>query len=237
MSTGERAAVRRYVVTGGSSGIGLGLVRRLSGRGHRVTAIARRVPPETDARVTPVQCDLSELDLLKDGLAGLGDGPAPDGVVFCHGRGDFGALEQFSAERIRHLVDLHLTATLLLCRLLIPAMKRAGQGTVVLLGSEAALHGAQRGVVYCATKFALRGAAQALREECSGSGVKVGIVNPGMVDTPFFDTLDFAPGNDAANHLEVADVVDAIEHMLNAPGHAVIDEINLSPLKKVIRRK
>ena len=236
MSETEGGQQSHYIVTGGSSGIGLALTRRLIGRGHRVSTVARRAPPESNSLIRPVFCDLSELDRLESSLAPLAEEAAPDGVILCHGQGDFGALEQFSADRIRRMVDLHVTSSLLLCRLLIPIMKRSGYGTVVLLGSEAALRGTQRGVVYCATKFALRGMAQALREECSSSGVRVGIVNPGMVETPFFDSLDFAPGEDYENSLDVEQVVDAVDLVLGAPGNTVIDEINLSPLKKVIRR-
>jgi short-subunit dehydrogenase len=199
--------------------------------------VARRSPPDTDPLIRPLRVDLVDLAGLESGLAPILDEPAPEGVIVCHGQGDFGSLEQFSAARIRRLVDLHISATLMLCRLLVPRMKRAGSGTLILLGSEAALQGARRGVVYCATKFALRGMAQALREECAASGVRVGIINPGMVDTPFFDSLDFSPGEDPANRLEVEEVVDAICLMLDAPRNAVIDEINLSPLKKVIRRR
>ena len=222
------------IVTGGSSGIGLALVERLVGEGHRVTCIARRPCPVPGAG--SIRCDLSDDGAIELCLPTLSELPVPSGIIFCHGQGDFGALEQFSAGRIRRLVDLHIVATLLLCRHFLPRMKRLGSGTLVFLGSDAALRGTSRGAVYCATKFALRGAAQALREECGASGVRVGIVNPGMVDTPFYDSLDFAPGEHEDNHLDAADVVDAVLLMLGAPAGSVIDEINLSPLKKVIRR-
>lgn len=232
--TAERNAGGDLIVTGGSSGIGLALVERLVGKGHRVTCIARRPCPVPGAG--SIRCDLSDAEAIERCLPALSGLPVPCGIVFCHGQGDFGALEQFSAGRIRRLVDLHLVATLLLCRHFLPGMKRLGRGTLVFLGSEAALRGATRGTVYCATKFALRGAAQALREECGGSGVRVGIVNPGMVDTPFYDALDFAPGEHEDNHLDTGEVVDAVLLMLDAPAGSVVDEINLSPLKKVIRR-
>ena len=232
--TAEGNAGDDLVVTGGSSGIGLALVERLVGKGHRVTCVARRPCPVAGAG--SIRCDLSDAEAIERCLPALSEMPVPHGIIFCHGQGDFGALEQFSAGRIRRLVDLHVVATLLLCRHFLPRMKRLGRGTLVFLGSEAAIRGASRGTVYCATKFALRGAAQALREECGGSGVRVGIVNPGMVDTPFYDNLDFAPGEHEDNHLDTGEVVDAILLMLDAPTGSVVDEINLSPLKKVIRR-
>ena len=62
------------------------------------------------------------------------------------------------------------------------------------MGSEAALAGTAQGSLYCAAKFALRGLAQALRAECARAGIRVTLVNPGMVQSPFFDELDFRPG-------------------------------------------
>ena len=107
--------------------------------------------------------------------------------------------------------------------------------SVLFVGSEAAIKGGRNGAVYSATKFALRGLAQALQEECSASGVRVGIINPGMVNTGFFDELDFRPGDEADQHLVPDDVVEAVLLMLDARQGAVIREINLQPQKRVIR--
>ncbi len=116
-------------------------------------------------------------------------------------------------------------------------MKRQGQGNLVFIGSEAALSGSRKGAVYCATKFALRGFAQSLREECSNSGIRSTIVNPGMVKTGFFDNLSFEPGDAEENYILPQDVADAVLTILSARPGTCFDEINLSPLKKVIKFK
>ena len=97
--------------------------------------------------------------------------------------------------------------------------------------------GGRRGAVYSATKFALRGLSQALRQECAGSGVRVCIINPGMVRTTFFSELEFEPGIAQENYLLPQDVADTLIHVLSLRQGSVVDEINLSPLKKVIRFK
>ncbi len=222
------------LITGGSSGIGLVLAERLRGLGYPVVNISRRACPVVS--VNSLRWDLLDSAAVERNLLALPERPVPQGIVFCHGRGDFGSLEQFSAQRIRQLVESHLVSTLLICRHWLPRMKRLGRGTLIFLGSEVAHKGVARGAVYSAVKFALRGASQALRAECSGSGVRVGIVNPGMVNTPFYDELDFAPGEHRDHALQASDVVDAIMLMLRAPAGSVVDEINLSPQKKVIRR-
>ena len=118
-----------------------------------------------------------------------------------------------------------------------PVIKTNGGGDVVLMGSEAALSGGRYGAVYSATKFAVRGFAQALRHECAAANVRVTIVNPGMVRTQFFDSLEFEPGPDPDNYIEPEDVARAVSGALLAPRGTVVDEINLSPLKRVVRRK
>ena len=59
------------------------------------------------------------------------------------------------------------------------------------MGSESALEGKKMGSLYSAAKFGLRGFAQSVREECRNSDVRVSIVNPGLVRTPFFENLNF----------------------------------------------
>ena len=103
------------------------------------------------------------------------------------------------------------------------------------MGSEAALAGGKRGAVYSAAKFGLRGLAQALRQECAASGLRVSIINPGMVQTEFFNGLDFRPGEAPDNYILPDDVALAVQMILEARQGTVFDEINLSPQKKVIR--
>jgi short-subunit dehydrogenase len=153
------------------------------------------------------------------------------------GYGRFGSLEEFSYPQIREMVDTNLLQHIFVARAFLPRIKRLGQGDLVIIGSEAALSGGKRGAIYSACKFALRGLAQSLRDESSGSGVRVSLINPGMVDTGFFEQLDFQPGDDPLNHIRPEDVAEAVAMVLNAHPGTVFDEINLNPLKKVIQFK
>lgn len=227
---------RTILVTGASAGIGQAICRRLLDDGDGVVGIARDFTKAglEHKRFTPVQLDLETVDRLAEQLPALvADHADVDGLVCNAGRGRFGELEQFSYGQIRGLMDLNFTSHAFLVRSFLPQLKR-GSGDVVFTGSEAALRGTRRGAVYCASKFALRGFAQALREECSRSGVRVGIINPGMVDTAFFDDLEFRPGPDPTNLVLPEDVAAAVAMVLHARPGTVYDEINLSPLKRVI---
>lgn len=226
---------RTILVTGASRGIGKAICARLLSESCRVIGISRNPVSMDSANFTPVSIDLSEIGQLPEQIKQLRKKhPEIDGIICNAGAGRFGSLEEFSPQQIQHMLDLNITSQLLLIREFLPQLKSKGSGDIVMMGSEAALSGGRKGVVYCASKFAMRGAAQALRDECANSGVRVGIINPGMVDTDFFSETWFNPGTESDMHLVAEDVANAAWLMLSARAGAAIDEINLSPQKKVI---
>lgn len=228
---------KTILLTGASSGIGRATAQRLLERGYRVIGLARDFSkfPCSDENFTSVPVDLSALDTLPVFLEQLLADYGPfDGVICNAGKGRFASLEEFSYAQIRSLIELNLTSQIFLVRALLPAMKQRKSGSLVFMGSETALNGARRGTVYAAAKFGLRGLAQSLRQECAASGVRVSIINPGMVKTEFFDQLDFQPGSGPDNYILPEDVAEAVLLVLEARPGTVFDEINLSPQKKVI---
>ena len=227
----------RVLVTGASSGIGRAVCERLLADGHSAIGIARDFGkfPCAGRRFEAHAIDLADLDQLPEHLQTLVAAyPALDALVLNAGVGRFGTLEQFSYSQIRALIDLNFTSHVFVARAFLPTLKKAGRGHLVFTGSEAALAGTAQGSLYCAAKFALRGLAQALRAECARAGVRVTLVNPGMVQSPFFDELDFRPGPASDNYILPEDVAEVIVQALTARDGTVLDEINLSPQKKVI---
>ena len=228
------------VVTGASAGIGKATAILLLEHGYQVIGIARDFSQCNfdNANFTAMELDLSRLNELPTHIEGLTRNyPSVTGLVCCAGSGRFGSLEEFSCEQIRGLIDLNLTSQICTVRALLPAMKRRHTGTVILMGSEAALAGGKRGAVYSAAKFGLRGFAQSLRQECAASSIRVSIINPGMVKTGFFDALDFRPGDAEDNYIFPEDVAAIVLDVIETRSGTVIDEINLSPQKKVIHFK
>ena len=227
-------------MTGASAGIGAAICRRLLADGHQVVGVARdfsKFRPAVD-RFHAAEIDLSELEPLPGRLKGLArEHDDVDAVVCNAGRGQFGSLEEFSYSQIRSLVDLNFTSQAYVVRTFLPKMKERVGGDVLFIGSEAALSGGRRGAVYSASKWALRGFAQTLRDECARKGVRVAVINPGIVRTTFFDDLHFAPGDEEANALLPEEVAEAVAFVLSSRRGAVFDEINLSPLKKVLKFK
>ena len=228
---------RCVLVTGASSGIGRAVARRLLVLGHEVIGASRN----PDQFSTPhagfdrIAMDMADTDQLETAVRQLlSEFPQLDAVVFAAGFGRFGSLEQFSNTQIQMLLQVNLIGQMQLSRALLPHLKQQAHANLIYLGSEAALKGSRNGSVYCASKFALRGFSQALREECGKSSVRVSLINPGMVDTAFFETLNFAPGKQLGQALHAADIADTVQYILQAGKHVVIDEVNLSPASKVI---
>jgi NADP-dependent 3-hydroxy acid dehydrogenase YdfG len=234
------AIKRTILVTGASSGIGRAIAGNLLQQGHRVLGVSRDcnnfIRPIDN--FTPVQLDLSRLTDIPPKMRELEQAfPELDGVILCAGKGQFGSVEEFSYAQIEDLMTLNFTSQAFLVKALLPALKRKEHSDLIFIGSEAALKGSRKGAIYCAGKFALRGFTQALREECGKSNVRVCLINPGMVKTAFFDHLSFEPGDESSNFIEPEDVAEAVSYVLNSCTHIVIDEINLSPLNKVVKFK
>lgn len=229
---------RTVLISGASRGIGRAISLHLLAAGHTVIGLARDF---SQTRIDhpafhPHHVDLADLDQLPAVCETLlTHFPAVDTLICCAGQGRFGSLEEFSCKQIRELMDINFNSAACLTRAVLPAMKQQRQGTIIYIGSEAALNGGRRGAVYSASKFALRGFAQALRDECSRRSIRIAIINPGMTDSGFFDRLHFRPGPDDCHYVTVEDVADAAMLILNARPGTVFDEINLSPLKHVIQ--
>lgn len=229
------------VVSGASSGIGLAITRRLLETGFKVVGLARDFSKSglVHDYFTPVEIDLANLNTLPGLLAQIKlDIKQPIRALINNaGIGKMGFLEQLSVADMRRVMDLNFLSHAIVCKVFLPDMKQNQQGDVIFLGSEAALHGAKQGSIYCASKFALRGFAQSLREECGKSNVRVTLINPGAVRTPFFEQLNFEPGAARDNAIEPDDIAQAVLLVLRAAPGTVFDEINLSPLNRVWQKR
>ena len=231
---------RTVLVTGASSGIGRAVAQNLLQQGHTVIGVSRDCRKFTRQmeNFSSVELDLSQLSELPQKIRQLQQMfPEIDAVVFSAGIGQFGSVEEFSYPQIEALMTINFTSQVFLTKALLPALKRKANSDLIFIGSEAALKGSRKGAIYCASKFAIRGFTQALREECGNSNVRVCLINPGMVKTAFFEHLTFEPGDHESNFILPENVAAAVSYVLGTRAQIVIDEINLSPLNKVIKFK
>jgi short-subunit dehydrogenase len=180
------------LVTGASSGVGRATAELLAARGVTVCVHGRdgAALAELAARLhgIPLAVDLAQPDgsrvLAERALAAAG---RVDLLVANAGLGYAGDLSTMDSDRIRELVAVNLTAPMELTRLLLPDLLARRHGALVYVTSIAGRTGVAGEAVYSATKAGLDAFAESIRLELRGSGVRVGVLVPGVIETPFFE--------------------------------------------------
>ena len=228
------------LVTGSSSGIGYEITLKLLDLGAKVIGIARNHDRSKleNKNYTTYKCDVSahqKLEILLKQI--LKKHPQINCFISNAGYGDFGPLENFSTLQIKNFIATNLTSHIVMTKLLLPHFKRIKIGDIIFIGSEAGLLGAKNGSLYCTAKFGLRGFSEALSKDVANKNIRVSIINPGMIRTDFFENLNFEPGNDEENAINIKDVSSTVAYILDLSRNTIVDEINLSPLKKAIKFK
>ena len=230
------------VLTGASSGIGLAMTKALLKKGYFVTGISKTSGVETieSENFKLEKLDLSKLDPLPDKLEKIiAEIDVPiRALVHSEGIGKFGSVEQLAVSDMKLVMETNFLSHAIVTKFFLPILKQQKElADVIFIGSESSISGGRYGSIYCASKFAVRGFAQSIREECAKTSVRVSILNPGAVRTHFFDGLNFEPGSSSDNAINPEDVAEVLLTILEARPGTVIDEVNLSPQTKVWNRK
>ncbi|BCB91747.1 SDR family NAD(P)-dependent oxidoreductase [Phytohabitans suffuscus] len=189
------------LVTGASSGIGWASAVRLAGAGARVLVHGRdegRLAALADlvdgVPLTGELADPGQVDRLA--AAALGAAGRVDIVVHNAGAGWAGPFDRMPEADIGRLVAVNLAAPIGLTRALLPGMRARGEGHLMFVTSIAGRVGVAGEAVYAATKAGLDAFAESLRLELRGSGVGVGALAPGVVQTRFFERRGQPYGRD-----------------------------------------
>ncbi len=180
---------RVWLITGASSGFGRAITEAALARGDSVAAGVR----STDAfrglpdGVHPLALDVTVPDQRQAAVAEcLERFGRLDVLVNNAGRTQVGAVEETTDEELRSLFELHFFAPAALTRLVLPHMRRQGRGAIVQMSSVGGQTTAPGFGAYCATKFALEGLSETLRDEVAGFGIRTLIVEPGAFRTGLF---------------------------------------------------
>lgn len=171
--------MRTVLVTGTSSGIGRATVSRLAADGFHVLAGVRReadAPPGCEPIVLDVT-DAAAIDAVRERV-----GDSLDGLVNNAGITVQGPLEFLSLDEFRRQLEVNLVGPLALTQALLPAL-RAGRGRIVMVSSIGGRTALPFLGPYNASKWALEGLSESLRQEVEPLGVKVAVVEPGSADT------------------------------------------------------
>jgi NADP-dependent 3-hydroxy acid dehydrogenase YdfG len=221
------------VITGASTGIGAATARRAAEFGYRVALAARSQDKlETlrdelggDERALAVRCDVRSWDdqqaLVRETLDRFGRLDA-----FFANAG-FGARRGFLEESVEYwksMIDTNILGVALSIRASLGHFRREERGHILLTSSVAGRR-VLPGSLYSATKFAVGAIGEALRQEITETAIKVTLIEPGMVDTPFFD-------NRPSGALEADDIARAVMFALTQPPHVDVNEVLVRPINQ-----
>jgi len=187
------------LITGGSSGIGFALAKKLSQEGVSVCLLARDIEKLAQAKqelekltkshpdqfVDTISCDVTDYDTLTTLLdAWLENHDTPDLVINSAGITYPGYFQDLDVEIFHRLMDVNYFGTLHILKYLIPKMISQGKGTVVNISSQAGFVGVFGYSGYGASKYAVRGLSDVLRAELKPLGIQMSIVFPPDTQTP-----------------------------------------------------
>ncbi len=185
---------RTVLIAGASSGIGRDIALTFARMGAKVALLARRrsmldelaeAIRKEGAEALPLAADVTHRSELKEAVARtLTHFARIDVLVNSAGVALPGPVEIMPPEDVERMMSVNLMGTLHAMQLVLPAMRARGAGNIVNIASLAGRRGMPPLGGYCATKFAVVGLTEALRVELFGSGVKVSLVMPGVIDTP-----------------------------------------------------
>ena len=180
------------LVTGASSGIGEACAVHLARKGFRVYAGARRLeklkPLEglADGGVTGIALDVTDEGSIAAALARIAeDGRPLFGLVNNAGISVTGPVEEIEMNEWRRQFETNVFGVVAMSRAVMPQMRAAGRGRIVNIGSVAGRLASPFMGAYSASKHALEGLTDAMRREFALHGVKVSLIRPGFVNTPF----------------------------------------------------
>ncbi|MCS0638608.1 SDR family oxidoreductase [Streptomyces sp. LP05-1] len=187
--------MRSVVITGATSGIGKAAALGLAAHGFQVIGTARTTEKadkltaaaaESGHRVRAVLLDVTDPGSCQDAVAEIAEltGGGPWALVNNAGLAVGGAFEDVSEADARAVLETNLLGVARMTRLVLPSMRRRGEGRIVQMSSVAGLIATPLNGWYSAGKYALEALTDVLRREIAASGIRVSLIEPGFIDTP-----------------------------------------------------
>ena len=211
--------MKKAIVTGYSSGIGKAICEVLEENEYEVLRLKSRLE-DTKNLENEVK------DLLKTNDISL--------LVNCAGKGIFKPHEEISIPKIKELIDINLTAPIILSNLCLRTLKKT-KGHIINISSIEATRHSKFSALYTASKSGLRDFSLALFEELRKADVKVTNINPDLTKTNFFNEFNFEPGDSKNAHLLASDIAKTVLKIINFD--AVVTDITVRAQRLEIKKK
>lgn len=219
---------RSILVVGASSGIGAVAATRLAARGDRVFGTSRHPAADADPSIEWVAMDVGDEASVEKAATAVNERAGKiDAVVCCAGFGIFGSVEEVEIEAAQRQLDTNFFGVLRVLRAVLPGMRAAAtagrDARVLLVGSLAGRAPIPFQAHYSASKAAVDALALALRNELHPFGIKVSLIEPGDVNTPFNAAMDWGDQTGSPYGSRVAAAEQVIRESLpKAPGPEVV---------------
>lgn len=217
------------VVAGGSRGIGLAVAEHFAPKSRRLLAVSRQRAPVGEW----VSADLSSLSGVELVVEAVGSDTL-DALLYMGGTWETNAFtsqysfENCSDEDITRVIAVNLIAPIRLVKALLPALRHSKNPKVMFMGSLSGRDNfSGREVANSASKFGLRGAVHALREELRSQQIGVTVINPGNVGTPEVLADLAAGGLLGGNAIPLSDLLSIIDCVLSLSRATCVKEIDL----------
>jgi short-subunit dehydrogenase len=185
------------VLTGASSGVGAVTARLLSEKGAIVVLAARSLEKLNQVAVglasehAVYSLDVTNEQEVHRAMTAIYERYGRIDVLINNaGFGEFVTFSETKLSQFQEMMDVNYLGAVRCCQAAFPYMREAGAGHIVNVASIAGKLATTKSTAYSASKHALLGFTNALRQDCKGTGIQVSAVNPGPIDTPFFDRAD-----------------------------------------------
>lgn len=226
---------KNAIVTGASRGLGAALASALTDKGAKVYGLARNatalkaLQDKLGNMFLPVALDITDQHAIASWVEQtFSSQVAPDILINNAGAGYFSNIDALPLERWHQMINTNLSGTFYMTAKVVPLMKEKTDAChIINIGSILGKTTNSESAAYSATKFGLQGFSQALSKELRGHKIKVTCVNPGSIDTRFFEDSGIEPHQ---NMLQPNDIAALLMHILETPDNLLVDEMSLRPL-------
>ena len=230
-------------ITGASSGIGRATTELLAGKGYRIVACGRReqrleaLKEQWGEKLHTLAFDVRDRDAVFRAVESLPPDFREVDILINNAGNAHGLdpIQEGSLDDWDAMIDINVKGLLYVTKALLPSLLKEGRGHIINIGSTAGKEVYPKGNVYCASKHAVDAINQALRIDLNDYGVRVGAVNPGLVETEF-SQVRFKGDTERAKGvyrgyqpLTPGDIAEIIYFVISRPQHVNIADLVVMP--------